>query len=103
MTEGFRKYGICSSLGDTCANLILNGYKIGVSSRGVGSVKTVLGKTIVCDDFELLCWDIVATPSTPGSYIGHKENLQQYVESDESKKGDSKLNEKIERLKSILN
>ena len=103
LTEGFRKYGICSSLGDTCANLILNGYKIGVSSRGVGSVKTVLGKTIVCDDFELLCWDIVATPSTPGSYIGHKENLQQYVESDESKKGKSKLNEKIERLKSILN
>ena len=103
LTEGFRKYGICSSLGDTCANLILNGYKIGVSSRGVGSVKTVLGKTIVCDDFELLCWDIVATPSTPGSYIGHKENLQQYVESDESKKGNSKLNEKIERLKSILN
>ena len=103
LTEGFRKYGICSSLGDTCANLILNGYKIGVSSRGVGSVKTVLGKTIVCDDFELLCWDIVATPSTPGSYIGHKENLQQYVESDESKKSKSKLNEKIERLKSILN
>ena len=103
LTEGFRKYGICSSLGDTCANLILNGYKIGVSSRGVGSVKTVLGKTIVCDDFELLCWDIVATPSTPGSYIGHKEKLQQYVESDESKKGKSKLNEKIERLKSILN
>ena len=103
LTEGFRKYGICSSLGDTCANLILNGYKIGVSSRGIGSVKTVLGKTIVCDDFELLCWDIVATPSTPGSYIGHKENLQQYVESDESKKGKSKLNEKIERLKSILN
>ena len=103
LTEGFRKYGICSSLGDTCANLILNGYKIGVSSRGIGSVKTVLGKTIVCDDFELLCWDIVATPSTPGSYIGHKENLQQYVESYESKKGKSKLNEKIERLKSILN
>ena len=103
LTEGFRKYGICSSLGDTCANLILNGYKIGVSSRGIGSVKTVLGKTIVCDDFELLCWDIVATPSTPGSYIGRKENLQQYVESDESKKGKSKLNEKIERLKSILN
>ena len=102
-SPGFRKYGICSSLGDTCANIILNGYKIGVSSRGIGSVKTVLGKTIVCDDFELLCWDIVATPSTPGSYIGHKENLQQYVESDESTKGKSKLNEKIERLKSILN
>ena len=102
LTEGFRRYGICSSLGDTCANLIMNGYKIGVSSRGIGSVENKLGKTIVCDDFELLCWDIVATPSTPGSYIGHKEELQQYVESDETKEKKTKLNEKINKIKNIL-
>lgn len=102
LTEGFRRYGICSSLGDTCANLIMNGYKIGVSSRGVGSVKTQLGKTIVDDDFELLCWDIVATPSTPGSYIGVKPELQQYVESNETVKYQSKLHEKINKIKNIL-
>ena len=102
LTEGFRRYGICSSLGDTCANLILNGYKIGVSSRGIGSVKSVLGKTIVDDDFELLCWDIVSDPSTPNAYIGEKEELQQYVENKENDSNKSKLNEKIGKLKKIL-
>lgn len=102
VTEGFRRYGICSSLGDTVVNLIMNGYKIGVSSRGIGSVKTQLGKTIVCDDFELICWDVVATPSTPGSYIGDIVDLKQYVESDETKKEKNKLNEKIEKIKGLL-
>jgi hypothetical protein len=102
LTEGFRRYGICSSLGDTCANLILNGIKIGVSSRGVGSVKTQFGKTIVGEDFELICWDIVATPSTPGSYIGNREDLQQYVEDDETKKKKSSINEKLDKIKQIL-
>lgn len=101
-TEGFRKYGICSSVGDQAVNLIMNGYKIGVSSRGIGSVKSQLGKTIVDNDFELICWDVVATPSTPGSYIGNREDLQQYVESDESKKEKNKLTEKIEKIKGLL-
>lgn len=102
ITEGFRRYGICSSLGDTAANLILNGYKVGVSSRGIGSVKSQLGKTIVDDDFELICWDVVASPSTNGAYIGTRENLQQYVESEEKGKNKSKLNEKIEKLSKLL-
>lgn len=101
-TEGFRRYGICSSVGDQAVNLIINGYKIGVSSRGIGSVKSQLGKTIVDDDFELICWDVVATPSTPGSYIGNYEDLEQYIESDETKKDKSQLTEKIEKIKSIL-
>lgn len=102
LTEGFRKHGICSSLGDTCANLILNGYKIGVSSRAVGSVKTQFGKTVVCDDLELICWDVVATPSTPGSYIGNREDLQMYIENDESKGHKDTLNEKIDKIKKLL-
>lgn len=102
LTEGFRKYGICSSLGDTCANLILNGYKIGVSSRGIGSVKSQLGKTIVDDDFELIAFDQVATPSTPGAYIGDYEELKQYVESDNTKNKKKGLSEKIEKIKSML-
>jgi len=101
VTEGFRRYGICSSLGDTVVNLIMNGYKIGVSSRGVGDVVTRLGKQYV-NNFELVCWDIVATPSTPGSYIGDYGDLKQYVESDESKKEKKRLTEKIEKLKGLL-
>jgi len=100
---GFRKYGIVSTRGDQMANLLLNGYKIGVSSRGVGSVEQKLGQYIVGDDFELICWDVVSDPSTPGAYIGTQEELTQYLESDTTKEEKPKLNEKIDRIKSILN
>ena len=66
---GFRKYGIVSTRGDQMANLLLNGYKIGVSSRGVGSVEQKLGQYIVGDDFELICWDVVSDPSTNNAFI----------------------------------
>lgn len=101
LTEGFRKYGICSSLGDTCVNLILNGYRIGVSSRGVGDVVTKLGITYV-NTYELICWDVVATPSTPGSYIGQREELEPFIENDTSHQNKSSLNEKIYRINQIL-
>lgn len=100
---GFRKYGIVSTRGDQMANLLLNGYKIGVSSRGVGSVEQKLGQYIVGDDFELICWDVVSDPSTPGAYIGTQEELTQYLEADTTKEEKPKLNEKIDRIKSILN
>lgn len=100
-TEGFRRHGICSSCGDEAANLLLNGYKIGVSSRGIGSVETKLGQTIVGDDFELICFDLVSDPSTPGAWIGHsQEELSVYVENTENKK--TTLSEKINKIKKIL-
>lgn len=101
ITKGFVEQGICSSLGDTVANLLLNGYKIGVSSRGVGSVEQKLGQYIVGDDFELICWDVVADPSTPNAYIGsNREELQPYMESKNIKK--CVLSEKINKIKNIL-
>jgi len=42
---------------------------IGVSSRGMGSLKEVDGLLRVQDDFDLLCWDIVSTPSNPDSWM----------------------------------
>lgn len=102
ITQGFVNKGIVSTMGDMAANLLLNGYKIGVSSRGVGSVENKLGSYQVCDDFELLCWDIVSDPSTPGAYIGHKEELTQYIESTEPKPDKTEINEKIGKLKNIL-
>lgn len=102
VSKGFVDQGICSTLGDTVANLLLNGYKIGVSSRGVGSVEQKLGQYIVGDDFELICWDVVADPSTPMAYIeSSHDKLKPYIESTE-KKGNS-LNEKISKIKNILN
>jgi hypothetical protein len=88
MTPGFIKYGIVSTKGDEVANLLRNRIKIGVSSRGLGSlVEGRNGEQIVQDDFEIICWDVVTTPSTPGSWVGiKKEEIFQYVEGVTPKK-----------------
>ncbi len=55
--------------GNILKALIDSGVTVGVSSRGMGSVKQI-GETLeVQDDFELLCWDFVSTPSNPGSWM----------------------------------
>lgn len=103
ISEGFRRNGICSTLGDTVANLLLNGYKIGVSSRGVGSVENKLGSYIVSSDYQLLAWDVVSDPSTNNAYISvnGKEELTPYLEDKQNDK--PIINEKIKKLKNILN
>lgn len=99
---GFRKYGVVTTRGDQMANLLINGFKIGVSSRGVGSVEQKLGQNVVGDDFELICWDVVSDPSTPNAYIGKQEELMQYIESDNTFNNKSSINEKINKIQSIL-
>jgi hypothetical protein len=88
MSPGFINLGIISCKGDDVANLLRNRIKIGVSSRGVGSlVEGKNGEQIVQDDFEIICWDVVTAPSTPGSWIGRsREEMGQYVEGVEVKK-----------------
>lgn len=108
VSHGFRKYGIISCLADTVAHWILSGLKVGVSSRGLGSVEQRMGKMIVGDDFELVCWDVVSDPSTPGAWIDKEsENLKQYVESKTpDKNGKTAINEnnlkKIEKWLNII-
>ena len=56
--------------GNILKALIENNVQVGVSSRGMGSLKSIgEGVMEVQDDFELLCWDFVSTPSNPGSYM----------------------------------
>ena len=56
--------------GNILKELFKNGITVGVSSRGMGSLKQGSdGVQEVQDDFELLCWDFVSTPSTPGAYV----------------------------------
>jgi len=55
--------------GNILKALIDNNVQVGVSSRGMGSLKQVGEVLEVQDDFELLCWDFVSTPSNPGSYM----------------------------------
>ena len=50
--------------------LFASGITVGISSRGMGSVKEGSGGTVeVQDDFELLCFDFVSTPSTHGAFM----------------------------------
>ena len=55
--------------GNILKSLVQSGVKIGISSRGVGSTRSEGGHQIVQDDFQLICWDIVSEPSTPGAFI----------------------------------
>jgi len=55
--------------GNTLKGLLKTGFKLGISSRGVGSVKSQGGQDIVQDDFELIAFDYVSNPSTPGAYL----------------------------------
>jgi hypothetical protein len=55
--------------GNIVKALLGSGITIGVSSRGMGSLKEVDGLLKVQDDFNLLCWDIVSTPSNPDSWM----------------------------------
>jgi hypothetical protein len=55
--------------GKIAQELVLAGVPLGISSRGMGSVKQI-GETVeVQPDFELLCWDLVSMPSTPQAYV----------------------------------
>ena len=86
ITEAFRRTGAITCLADQAAHFLLSGLKLGVSSRGIGNVEQKYGTTIVTD-YELICWDLVSQPSTPGAWIGETpESLQPYVESEQKDK-----------------
>lgn len=104
VSEGFRKSGIISCQGDQVAHLLLSGIKIGVSSRGLGTVTNKMGVLYVGDDFEIVCWDVVSDPSTPQAWIAPEGQIQQqWVESNETTKNKSKLFEKLDKFNDWLN
>ena len=55
--------------GKILQELVNANVKIGISSRGTGSVRESKEGTIVEDDFSLICFDIVSEPSTHGAYM----------------------------------
>jgi hypothetical protein len=87
-SPGFHERGICSTKGDLAANYLRQGVTLGISSRGVGSLKKVGETNEVQDDFELICFDLVSSPSTPGAYLFlNKDDRMKYEENlDEEKK-----------------
>ena len=95
-SPGFHERGIVSTKGDVAANLMRSGVTLGVSSRGVGSLKKVGEKNEVQDDFELICFDLVSSPSTPGAYLfSNKEDRDKYDEKLEEEK-------KVEPVSDVL-
>lgn len=72
--DGDVVYGVIEVLDKLPMGQILRGYiehgvKVGISSRGVGSTTNEGGHSKVNDDFQLICWDMVAEPSTPGAFM----------------------------------
>ncbi len=55
--------------GSILKQLFKAGIRVGISSRGVGSVKKKGNVDQVQQDFQIVCWDFVSTPSTPGAYM----------------------------------
>ena len=84
-SPGFHERGVCSTKGVLAANYLRQGVTLGISSRGVGSLKKVGEQNEVQDDFELICFDLVSSPSTPGAYLfsspderhRYEENLEE--------------------------
>ena len=87
-SPGFHERGIISCKGDTAANYLRQGVTLGISSRGVGSLAKKGEQNEVQDDFELICFDLVSSPSTPGAYLflnpEDKNNFEENL--DEEKK-----------------
>jgi len=105
-SPGFRSHGIISCQGDQTANLLLSGYKIGLSSRGLGSVTQKMGVLYVGDDFELICFDVVSDPSTKSAWIVQNGNIpQEYINVSEniSNNKNNKLFEKLNKYNNWLN
>jgi hypothetical protein len=71
--QGDTVYGAIEILdtpsGKIIQSLIESGITLGISSRGVGSTKKQGTTQIVQDDFQLICFDMVSEPSTPGAFV----------------------------------
>ena len=78
--------------GKILRSLVESGVTLGISSRGMGSVTESNGQTVVEDDFQLICFDFVSEPSTPGAFM-----------MKEAKDYTNKVFTKADRINRLLN
>jgi hypothetical protein len=78
--------------GQVLRSLVDAGVKLGISSRGLGTVTEANGVSEVNDDFQLICFDFVSEPSTPGAFM-----------IKEAKNQESNIFTKSDKLNRILN
>ncbi len=85
--------------GNILRELFANNITVGISSRGMGSVQPLGEGTVeVQDDFELLCWDFVSTPSTQGAFMkptGLNENFNPQLQQNKYSKVNSIISDII--------
>ena len=79
--------------GKILQTLVESGVKLGISSRGLGSTRQSGGVTIVDDDFQLICFDMVSEPSTPGAFM-----MKEHRALAESKQRIDKLNNILTKI-----
>jgi hypothetical protein len=78
--------------GQVLKSLVESGVKLGISSRGMGSVSESNGGTVVQEDFQLICFDFVSEPSTPNAFM-----------MKEAKNYNNKVFTKADRINRLLN
>lgn len=89
--------------GKIAKNLLDEGIRLGVSSRGLGSIKEQNGAKYVQPDFKLMTVDIVADPSGPGCFVESLvENVEWIFDGLEWKRKEQ-LVENIEQVKRVVN
>ena len=83
--------------GQVAQALIKGGVKLGISSRGMGSLTEKGDYSIVNDDFKLVTFDLVADPSTKGAFPGlvNEQNDSKFIEETARVAYDKALSEKI--------
>jgi len=86
--------------GKILKDLVKANVKLGISSRGLGSVKEEKGATMVEDDFQLICFDMVSEPSTPGAYLKHetRPDMNQEINLYIKESKHNKVNELIDSI-----
>ena len=100
--EGENLMGDIEVLGTPSGNilkeLLKNNIKLGVSSRGLGSIKEIDEDTVeVQDDFNLICFDVVSNPSTQGAFIN--ESVQPGAKCGEWCRVDSLIHEFLSEVR----
>ena len=66
--------------GNVLRSLVDSGVSLGISSRGLGSVSEGANGTVtVQEDFQLICFDFVSEPSTPGAYMSLQEGVENQI------------------------
>jgi hypothetical protein len=104
-SPGFHERGIVSTKGDQAANLLRLGVTLGISSRGVGSLKKVGDRNEVQDDFELICFDLVSSPSTPGAYLfsepEERFNFEENIQEEKNIKSEYEFSKSLDLMNKL--